>query len=647
VVVQGMDYMMQVRVRLRSRGGFTLSTRMPIANGWRFPALRPGVLGKVAVALCAVLIALTGLSLLAVRATRDATAGADRIEGEFAERVRTGRAISTSLVNFSIAEVRLRATNPAELRKLDTDLAASDAALARHIRVALDATGDEYNRAEVTKRERIRKAYRRYIATRTQVAGDRTRGEPVESLDAALHRAFERLREDLQRYADAHYREAQGELAGLTDDGNERKLLLGAMLAFGLLSLLAILAVARGIVRRVREYSAFAGKVADGDLTAQLEPRGGDELSGLAGNLNAMVERLLASSRERRESLKSDSDYRASQEAFSEILQVTESEREAHDILKLHIERGVPGSEVVVLNRNNSEDRLEATTDLSADSPLWLPLQSAAPRSCLAVRLARPFEGEGATRSLIECEICGESARDSSCLPLLVSGKVIGSVLVDHNGPLGDRENQRLQASVAQAAPILANLRNLALAEARAATDALTGLPNRRAIQDTVNRMIAQSARTASPMAALVIDLDHFKQVNDAFGHEEGDVVLAAVGDMLSNWVRASDFVGRSGGEEFIALLPDTDIDGALELAEKLRAAIATIKPPHAGRTITASFGVAVHPNMATDAETLLRLADRALYAAKGGGRNRVEVAATDSTPAGIDKGVALGASLN
>ena len=96
---------------------------------------------------------------------------------------------------------------------------------------------------------------------------------------------------------------------------------------------------------------------------------------------------------------------------------------------------------------------------------------------------------------------------------------MIGSVLVDHDGPLRGSGERRVHDSVAQAAPVLANLRNLALAEARALTDALTGLPNRRAIQDTLKRMLAQSARTASPLAVVLIDVDHFKQINDTFGH--------------------------------------------------------------------------------------------------------------------------------
>jgi diguanylate cyclase (GGDEF)-like protein len=281
-----------------------------------------------------------------------------------------------------------------------------------------------------------------------------------------------------------------------------------------------------------------------------------------------------------------------------------------------------------VLNRNNSQDRLEATTDLRDESRLSEPLQTAKPRSCLAVRLARPFQSDDA---LVTCEICGTTPEQSTCLPLLVSGEVIGSVLVDHNGPLSDRDERRVHESVAYAAPILANLRNLALAEARAATDALTGLPNRRAVQDTLKRMIAHSARTESPLAAVLIDLDHFKQVNDVYGHEEGDAVLAGVGDILTSMVRSSDFVGRTGGEEFIALFPDSDAHSALVVVEKLRAAIEAMTLPRVDRTITASFGIAIHPDVAGDSETLLRLADRALYAAKSGGRNRIELAEAGS----------------
>ena len=162
----------------------------------------------------------------------------------------------------------------------------------------------------------------------------------------------------------------------------------------------------------------------------------------------------------------------------------------------------------------------------------------------------------------------------------------------------------------------------------RAATDSLTGLPNQRAVHETLKRMVAQAGRTLEPLAMVLFDLDRFKAINDTFGHGRGDDVLAAVGDIASHTIRGSDFVGRLGGEEFAVMLPGTDREGALKVAENLRESIAGLTVAGVEREITASFGVAVLPADAPDAQALLRVADRALYQAKANGRDRVEMAA-------------------
>jgi diguanylate cyclase (GGDEF)-like protein len=328
---------------------------------------------------------------------------------------------------------------------------------------------------------------------------------------------------------------------------------------------------------------------------------------------------------------------REGQNAFTRTLQVMDSEHEAHDLVRRHLEQAVEGTSVVVLQRNNSADRLEPTTPVAEGTPLAAALDGAEPRSCLAIRLGRPHAEPGGS-DLLECELCGKGAADLAlCTPLLVSGEVIGSVLVGHDAPLGPDAAQTVEDTVTQAAPVLANMRNLAIAEQRAATDALTGLPNRRAVQDTVRRMIAQAHRSGSPLAAVAIDVDHFKAINDRFGHDRGDDVLAAVAQALAGTLRGSDFVGRQGGEEFLALLPDTDLSGALTAAENLRRAVEALEPDGLDGPVTASFGVAVHPEDGADHGTLLRTADRALYAAKDRGRNRVEAAtALDGAPAAL-----------
>jgi diguanylate cyclase (GGDEF)-like protein len=326
--------------------------------------------------------------------------------------------------------------------------------------------------------------------------------------------------------------------------------------------------------------------------------------------------------------------YAGGQARFGEAMQVAEDQAEGHGLLIRHLEAGAPDAAITVLIRNNSGDRLEPAVPLPDDSPLAEPLEHAKPRGCLAIRLSRPVDQGASSDEIITCEVCGAQEGESTCQPLLVGGEVIGSVLTTGREAATGDERRRIQDSVTQAAPVLANLRNLALAELRAATDALTGLPNRRAIDDHLKRLMAQAGRSLTPMSAILLDLDNFKQINDTFGHERGDEVLAAVGAVMRSELRGGDFAGRNGGEEFIVMLPDTDRAGAMRVAEHLRAAMHTLKPPGVTREVTASFGVATFPDDALDGETLLRLADRALYAAKQNGRDRVE--ATSSAGLGL-----------
>jgi len=340
---------------------------------------------------------------------------------------------------------------------------------------------------------------------------------------------------------------------------------------------------------------------------------------------------LLANRRVRRE-LEPAKD----QVDFADTLQLAESEDEAHQLLQRRLLRIVPDSFVAILNRNNSADRLEPKTDVTEEPALAARLDGAVPRACLAIRSARVHEEHPDRQALLGCEVCQPCPGFSKCTPLTVSGEVIGSVLVNRPGRYQVAEWRQLREAVSQAAPVLANLRNLSIAQLRAATDALTGLPNKRAVGDSLKRMFAQASRTTSPMALIVLDLDRFKALNDRFGHPVGDQVLASVGAVMRSTLRDSDFAGRNGGEEFAVLLPDTDAAGARESAEKLRLAISAITIPGLDLDLTVSLGVAGYPEHALGPERLERLADAALYVAKRSGRNRVEVAT--ATPEGADE---------
>jgi diguanylate cyclase (GGDEF)-like protein len=597
----------------------------------RLSALPSSIVSKAAVAVVAFALALTAVAWLAVRATNEATGGASAVEREFAQRVDTDTAMRVAQDNARLAHARMRAATPADARVLDGRLDRSDAALDAAVgRAVSSAEADAAERAMVG---RIRAAFPAYLTTRERIV--RAGGPSAVDTEAnrdRLRAAFDRLQHALEAFGAAHFASAGSDLHTLRAGTRWRMFALSVALTFGVLSLIAVLLLVRRVAVRVREYAAFAGRVAEGDLSMRLRARRRDELSGLAHSLNAMVEELAAAAQQRKAALAGDRAYRAAQDAFSDAMQVAETEREAHGVLKLHIERWVPDTDVVVLNRHSVTDELEASTPVGDGSPLGEAIEGAEPRACLAVRLARTHDSAADPPPLLQCDLCGRTAAETTCVPLQVSGEVIGSVLVEHARLLHSDEHRRIQDTVSQAGPTLANLRTLALAEARAATDSLTGLPNRRAVQDALKRTMAQAGRTLSPMAVLLLDLDHFKQINDTFGHDRGDAVLAAVGDVLARALRTSDFVGRNGGEEFIALLPDTGVEGALEAAEKLRGAIERLTVPGIDRPVTASVGAAVYPHTAADAESLLRLADRALYAAKANGRNRAELA---EAPAG------------
>lgn len=169
--------------------------------------------------------------------------------------------------------------------------------------------------------------------------------------------------------------------------------------------------------------------------------------------------------------------------------------------------------------------------------------------------------------------------------------------------------------------------RRLARAERLAATDALTGLPNRRQADEMLERLVAAARRGGRPLAVVLVDLDHFKAINDRFGHAAGDVALRETGAAIRELLRTSDHVARFGGEEFLVLLPDTSGTDAVAVADKLRRRIAGLDVDEIDGRVSASLGVAALPEDGDNPEELIRAADAALYRAKENGRDRVESA--------------------
>ena len=219
-------------------------------------------------------------------------------------------------------------------------------------------------------------------------------------------------------------------------------------------------------------------------------------------------------------------------------------------------------------------------------------------------------------------------ARNLIVLPFTADGEPAGALVVEYGGSVSASVGAAAVALLSQftvhAALAHRNVRLMAEVKHLATVDGLTGLTNRRTFEAALTREVARAVRTGEDLSLLLIDVDHFKKVNDEHGHPMGDEVLRHVGRVLSSRGREFDLPARYGGEEFVVILPGCPADEAIRVAERLRAGIAGDDAPLA---VTASIGVAAMHRDASDGEGLVKAADAALYEAKAAGRDRTVAA--------------------
>jgi diguanylate cyclase (GGDEF)-like protein len=211
-------------------------------------------------------------------------------------------------------------------------------------------------------------------------------------------------------------------------------------------------------------------------------------------------------------------------------------------------------------------------------------------------------------------------ARSIACIPMVVYNETIGVINVTNKRQADgftEQDVHMLKAVADQAAVAV----NKAQLWDMAVTDSLTGLYVRRYFMVKLQEDIHRAERYNKVLSVIMADLDHFKSVNDTYGHPAGDRVLEAIGKYLRKSIRDVDILARYGGEEFVFLLPDTDKEAAFCLAERLRAGLAQL-PVDGLQTPTLSLGIASYPSDAARPDEMIRLADAALYAAKQAGRN-------------------------
>lgn len=283
---------------------------------------------------------------------------------------------------------------------------------------------------------------------------------------------------------------------------------------------------------------------------------------------------------------------------------------------------------------NNSGDRLDLSTSWNWPNETG-PEQTVPPSQCWAIKRGKANINVPGPNTL-QCE---HHSSDLTVLevPMMARGEVYGLLKVERGG-------ENAEALLAQAEPVaraIADamslaLSNMALREklrTQALRDPLTGLYNRRYMEDTLDRFANLAERNGTPVAAIMIDLDHFKKLNDEHGHALGDAVLREVAGVLMGGIRPCDVACRYGGEELVVLLPDCTGHEATAKAEILRARIESLSDNH-GANVSASFGVASIPETSDRSSELLAQADAALFRAKAQGRNCVVAAPPRQTGA-------------
>ncbi|MCW1980442.1 diguanylate cyclase (GGDEF)-like protein [Xanthomonas arboricola] len=329
---------------------------------------------------------------------------------------------------------------------------------------------------------------------------------------------------------------------------------------------------------------------------------------------------------------------------YTGLLQSCVSAEEALDVTSRTLAHLLPGIAGSVYLLRASQDRAEVISHWG--TPLVHSASHLLPEECWALRRGQPHLIEDLARDAPCAHIDlpdASVAITTACLPMSAQGTQLGFLFLSAPGPAPMPRLEIAEAAAEQLSLALSNLRLRESLRRQSIRDALTGLYNRRYLEEALSHELARCARRDLPLSVLMLDVDHFKQFNDGQGHAGGDLLLAAVGELLLTRLRAEDVACRYGGEEFTVILPETDGEEAMRVAEQIRGHIAALAVSDGQRAlprVTASIGVASFPADGELGSALIQKADTALYVAKRQGRNRVErhgAVAVNAEPVGTN----------
>ncbi len=319
---------------------------------------------------------------------------------------------------------------------------------------------------------------------------------------------------------------------------------------------------------------------------------------------------------------------------MTDLLQSCQDLKEAYEAISYFMPRFFPDDAGALYMLSNSRNSFEAVAVWGQNTPARPVF---APEECWSVRRGRLHRVDNPHNAMV-CRHLAQPIPDCYlCVPLIAQGKTLGvfhlrlKPAAEQEGATPVVDKEQLALTVAEdMALALANLRLQETLRSQAIRDPLTGLFNRRYMEETMERELNRVKRQKAPLGVVMMDLDHFKQYNDTFGHNAGDELLRALGNLIRSQIREEDIACRYGGEEFLLILPGASLEVTLERAEILRRAVKEMHRHYQGlKPMALSLGVAVYPDQGDTGLEIIRAADVALYRAKKAGRDQVK-AVTD-----------------
>jgi diguanylate cyclase (GGDEF)-like protein len=445
-------------------------------------------------------------------------------------------------------------------------------------------------------------------------AGEAASGD-VELAGDEYRARVQELREGGGPPTRIHVLQDAGEMSSAI--GRSRVLIGGLLVAFLILSLASSVFVVRALQGQIDNFLQAARRLGRGDFGQPVPVEGDDEFAALgqefntmAGELEAHIEEVERKRRELEESI------RRIGEAFGTGL-------DRQGLVDLAVRTAVEACDAQAGRLLPVDPRELEEVRLVDDAGLLAALEAAERQVFAAADGGEPVLAAADGAHALAMPLLGRRGGEGDA-------ETIGALSIARRGADFTHEQRDLLAYLTtQAAISLENADLHQRIQRQAITDELTGLSNVRHFHELLDQEIERAQRFNNHIGLVMADIDNFKQVNDTYGHPQGDLVLREVARVLREQSRDIDYPARYGGEEMSVILPQTDIDGAAMLAERMREAIERLEVRRLDGDgvlrLTASFGVAALPGSATDKRYLIAVADQALYRAKHGGKNRVE----------------------